>query len=103
MSVDGTELSGAEKMIDRNIDELKNEIANHLQNTNYPPVTLDLIDSCIEAIRLAEDKKWDHLVKLPDSVKFNGAEYATVNDIIAGQRLEKWLDVSDHAQTFGAN
>jgi hypothetical protein len=87
-------------MINKTIDELKKEIGNHLQNTNYPPITLDLVDACINAIRLAEQKRWNDLVELPQSVKFNGTGFATVNDIIVGQRLENWLDVSDHAQVF---
>ena len=82
-------------------DKLKSEIGNHLQNTNYPPITLDLVDACIQALEFAKLKKWNDLVELPNSVKFNGGSHATANDIIVGQRLEKWLEVSDHAQIFG--
>ena len=58
----------------------------HLQNAHFPPIHPDFILIAKQAIRLANEGKWDEVIKYPNGLK------RTVRYTIEGLRLEVFLD-----------
>ena len=58
----------------------------HLQCNLYPPILLDWLPVASKAIRLANEGRWDDVIKYPNGLK------RTVKYTIEGLRLENFLD-----------
>lgn len=79
---------------------LARDLERHLTTSHYPPIPLKMVRVCMDALDAVETKDWDRIIKLPDGVLFEGREYATANEVIAGHHLEKWLPEDEWAQNF---
>lgn len=80
--------------IDDNLDEFSDQwryIAYHLQNNHYPPVPLNMVDTCIEAIEHAEKGEWDSLITLPEKTLYKGEPHASVQVIVESHHLHDFI------------
>ena len=54
--------------VDQGTLELGIALRTHLQHNHYPPIPTVFVDTCIEAISLANEDDWDGWVELPEGV-----------------------------------
>lgn len=67
----------------------------HLQGNHYPPLPLDLIEPCKQAIEAGYDDDWDRRIDLPNGLLFRGKPRATAQDLIESCHLETFFEVDD--------
>ena len=72
--------------------KLEQQIVMHLQHNHYPPVPREMVEPCMEAIRLYNQGDWEGEVQLPEGVSFRGQDTAPVTAIITQHHLDWWLD-----------
>jgi hypothetical protein len=97
----GYDAEGNEVIEGEIIDDLDDEleevsdhwrlVAYHLQNNLTPPVPLNMVDTCIEAITHANNGEWDSLIKLPEGTKYKGESEATVEVIVESHYLQDFI------------
>jgi len=64
-------------------------IGVHLQHNHYPPVSLDFVPTCIEAMELASSGDGECIIAMP-----NG-KYISAYNIIEGLHLESFVRDGD--------
>jgi hypothetical protein len=86
------------EIINDDLDEVLEEvndywklIAYHLQNNLHPPVPLNMVETCIEAITQADNGAWDSLISLPEGTKYKGESEATVETIVESHYLQDFI------------
>jgi hypothetical protein len=79
-----------ENMDDSPSDEWR-YIAYHLQNNHYPPVPLNMVDTCLEAIERAGNGEWDSLITLPEKTSYKGEPHASVQVIVDSHHLHDFI------------
>lgn len=67
----------------------------HLQSNHFPPVPLDMLQPCKDAIEAADDGDWDREITLPISVEWRGHATAPAWAVIEGHHLDAWLGRDD--------
>lgn len=70
---------------------LEDGLAWHLRINHYPPVPLEMIPVCIEAIRAYNDEAYDSPIDLPDGTTWRGEVYAPAWAIVDGHHLHPWV------------
>jgi len=75
--------------------ELDYQIGIHLQHNHFPPVSLDFVPACIEALRLMAFPAPNDIVTLP-----NGKEM-TAWAVVEGLHLECFVPCDDDADYTG--
>lgn len=63
----------------------------HLQHNHFPPVPLEMVEVCEEAIDRAEDGEWTEPVTLPDGVTYRGRSIAAAHVVVERFHLEPWI------------
>lgn len=86
------------EVIENDLDEILEEVndywrlvAYHLQNNLHPPVPLNMVETCIEAITMADNGAWDRLITLPEGTKYRGEDTATVETIVESHYLQDFI------------
>ena len=74
---------------------LEEQILVHLTSNHYPPVPKSMVKPCIEAIDLANEGKWDEMVKMPEMVLYKGEDEAPVHAIVEQHHLDFWIIESE--------
>ena len=84
----------AMELADSELD-LEKQITYQLRSNHYPPVPLEMVPVCIEAIDLANEGEWDEMITLPEGVSWRGEPCAPVSAIVEGHHLEFWIAESE--------
>ena len=74
---------------------LEEQILVHLTSNHYPPVPKSMVQPCIEAIDLANEGKWDEMIKMPEMVLYKGEAEAPVHAIVEQHHLDFWIIESE--------
>lgn len=75
-------------------------VAYHLQNNLHPPVPLNMVETCIEAITRANEGEWDSLITLPEGTKYKGESEASVEVIVEGHYLQDFIKTAREVVTI---
>ena len=77
-------------MLDSDL-ELRTAMEWHLQSNHYPPVPLDMVDACFEAIDWYNAEEYDAAVTLPEGVTFRGKKTVPAWHLVESMHLEPFL------------
>jgi hypothetical protein len=76
--------------------DLEEGISIHLRTNHYPPVPIEMLPTCIEAIDAVNSEgDWDKLITLPDGISWKGLTQAPASAIIEQHHLEFWIIESE--------
>lgn len=76
--------------------DLEEGITIHLRTNHYPPVPIEMLPTCIEAIdAVNSESDWDKLITLPDGILYKGLPQAPASAIIEQHHLEFWIIESE--------
>jgi hypothetical protein len=64
----------------------------HLQSNHFPPVPLDMVEPCLEAIELANSGDWNAGIPLPDGITWREGSWAPAWAIIEAHHLDPWVE-----------
>lgn len=71
---------------------LEDGLAWHLRSNHYPPIPLEMIPVCIEAIDAYNDEDYEQQIDLPDGATWRGNVFAPAWAIVEGHRLYAWVE-----------
>jgi hypothetical protein len=75
---------------------LEQGIEVHLRSNHYPPVPVEMVPVCIDALDAVNtDGDWDRLITLPSGILWKGQPEAPAHAIIEQHHLEFWLIESE--------
>jgi hypothetical protein len=76
--------------------DLETGIELHLTSNHYPPVPIEMVPVCIDAIDAVNSEgDWDKLITLPHGISWKGLTQAPASAIIEQHHLEFWLIESE--------
>jgi hypothetical protein len=76
--------------------DLEKGIELHLTSNHYPPVPIEMVPVCIDAIDAVNSEgDWDKDITLPHGVTYRGSATAPAHAIIEQHHLEFWLIESE--------
>lgn len=79
--------------------DLETQLAYHLQGNHYPPVPVEMVAPCIEAIDAAYDEDFDRMISLPKvgdfQITWRGQSESPAHAIISNHHLEWFIDPVD--------
>lgn len=70
---------------------LEDSLHWHLEINHYPPVPLEMVAVCVDAIQLYNEGLPNDTVDLPAGVQYRNQPYAPAWAIIEGHNLQAWL------------
>lgn len=70
---------------------LEDGLAWHLRSNHYPPVPLEMVPVCIEAIQAYNEEDYEKPIDLPDGTTWRGNTYAPAHAIVDGHHLHSWV------------
>ena len=70
---------------------LQDSLAWHLRANHYPPVPLEMVPVCVEAIEACNDYDYQRQIELPGQVTWRGLTTAPASAIVEAHHLEAWL------------
>lgn len=75
--------------------DLETQLAYHLQGNHYPPVPVEMVAPCIEAIDAYYDEDYDRMIDMPKvgdfQILYRGETQAPARSIVNQHHLEFWL------------
>jgi hypothetical protein len=74
---------------------LEDQLAWHLRGNFYPPVPIEMVQPCIDAIDAAWEEDWDKEIALPENTYYKGQPTAPAWAIVEQHRLDTWLAEED--------
>lgn len=75
------------------LTDLDTALAWHLRANHYPPVPLEMVPVCIEAIDLVNEGLGNNEVELPAGVYYRNDTSAPAWAIVDAHHLSPWLEV----------
>jgi hypothetical protein len=79
--------------------DLETQLRYHLQGNHYPPVPVEMVPACIEAIDAAYDEDYDRMIKMPMigdfQVTWRGQKESPAYAIIEQHHLSWFIDPVD--------
>ena len=88
--IDAEIIDEAEEVVEE-VSDFWKLVAYHLQNNHYPPVPLNMVDTCITAIEYANKGEWDTLIVLPEGTLYKGVNTANVEVIVESHHLHTFI------------
>lgn len=82
---------GMKQAVDDGMAELRQALSWHLNSNCYPPVPLDLVDSCVLAIHYVEENEPDAIITLPEDILWRGTRHVPAWAVIDGLHLEAFV------------
>jgi hypothetical protein len=67
----------------------------HLRANHYPPIPLEMVAVCKEAIALCNEGLENNTVDLPHGTSYRNAPYAPAWAIVDAHHLDPWIDRED--------
>jgi hypothetical protein len=75
---------------------LEQGIELHLTSNHYPPVPIEMVPVCIDAIdAVNSESNWEKEITLPSGVTYKGLPTAPASAIIEQHHLEFWIVESE--------
>jgi hypothetical protein len=71
--------------------DIKTQLSYHLTHNHYPPLPIEILGVCLEAIEKANEGQWDERVLLPEGTYYRGDTSAPVWSVIEAHHLHAWL------------
>ncbi len=75
-----------------NLADLDTALTWHLRGNHYPPVPIDMLEPCKQAIWACNDGDYYREIDLPDGTTYRGSTQATASQIVDGLRLYSWIE-----------
>lgn len=79
--------------------DLETQLAYHLQGNHYPPVPVEMVAPCIEAIDAAYDEDYERIIDMPMvgdfQIRWRGLTQAPAWAIIEQHHLNWFIDPVD--------
>ena len=72
--------------------DLEMAISVHLQSNHYPPVPLEMVQPCIDAIDAYYEEDYQRLIDLPAPITWRGESKAPAHAIVEAHHLDAWLN-----------
>lgn len=72
--------------------DLHTSIRYHLRGNHYPPVPVEMVEPCIEAINAYNEEESDRLISLPAGITWRDKTEAPAYAIIEAHHLDNWLN-----------
>jgi hypothetical protein len=72
--------------------DLEMAISVHLQSNHYPPVPLEMVQPCIDAIDAYYEEDYQRLIDLPAPITWRGESTAPAHAIVEAHHLDAWLN-----------
>ncbi len=86
---------GMSEAVDDGLIELRQALSWHLNTNCYPPVPLDLIDSCVLAIHAIEENEPDTLITFPEDILWRGRNQVPAWAVVDGLHVESFIDADE--------
>lgn len=80
----------AQAVQDGDVD-LRSAITWHLRSNHYPPLPLELVDPCIQAIEAAQEEDWERQITLPEPITYRGNPTAPAHAVIEAHHLDAFV------------
>lgn len=82
---------------------LEEQVKIQLTNNHYPPLPVEMVGACVEAIHACNEGESDRLIDLPEvmdmgemiQVKWRGEPQAPAYAIVEGHHLGAWIEAED--------
>lgn len=71
---------------------LEDSLHWHLRANHYPPVPIEMIPVCVEAIEACNEYDEERQIVLPLGVSYKGLTSAPAWAIVDGHHLDAWID-----------
>ena len=75
--IDAEIISEVEDVLEE-VSDIWKLVAFHLQNNHYPPIPLNMVDTCLRAIEYANEGDFNTIITLPEGTLYKGANTASV-------------------------
>jgi len=79
--------------------DLETQLLYHLRGNHYPPVPVEMVQPCIEAIDAYYDEDYDRMITLPKvndfQITWRGQSEAPARFIVDGHHLNTFIDPVD--------
>jgi len=85
----------AEAMAAEDFIPLEGQLRWHLTSNHYPPVPVEMVPICIEAIDEANEGNWDKYIKLPEGIEWRRQTMSPVWAIVEAHHLDTWIIESE--------
>jgi hypothetical protein len=76
--------------------DLEKQLAYHLQGNHYPPVPLEMIPVCIEAIDAFYEEDWERMIDMPMvgdfQIRYRGETQAPASAIVEQHHLSWFIE-----------
>lgn len=82
---------GMSEAVDDGMVELRQALSWHLSANHYPPVPLEIVDACVQAIHYAEEGEPDAMIRLPEGTLWRGQQSAPTWALVDGLHLESFI------------
>jgi len=74
---------------------LEEALHYHLRVNHYPPVPVEMIPVCVEAIEAYQELDWHREIELPEGVSYRGLTTAPASAIVEAHHLDSWVYEND--------
>jgi hypothetical protein len=79
--------------------DLETQLAYHLKGNHYPPVPIEMVKPCIEAIDAFYDEDFNRMIEMPMvgdfQILYKGMSHAPARAIVEQHHLEWFIDPVD--------
>ena len=79
--------------------DLETQLAYHLKGNHYPPVPVEMVQPCIEAIDAYYDEDFDRMIEMPMvgdfQILYKGMSHAPASAIVEQHHLEWFINPVD--------
>ena len=79
--------------------DLETQLAYHLKGNHYPPVPVEMVKPCIEAIDAFYDEDFNRMIEMPMvgdfQILYKGMSHAPASAIVEQHHLEWFIDPVD--------
>jgi hypothetical protein len=79
--------------------DLETQLAYHLKGNHYPPVPVEMVKPCIEAIDAFYDEDFNRMIEMPMvgdfQILYKGMSHAPASAIVEQHHLEWFIEPAD--------
>ncbi len=79
--------------------DLETQLAYHLKGNHYPPVPIEMVKPCIEAIDAFYDEDFNRMIEMPMvgdfQILYKGMTHAPASAIVSQHHLEWFIEPVD--------
>jgi hypothetical protein len=79
--------------------DLETQLAYHLKGNHYPPVPIEMVKPCIEAIDAFYDEDFNRMIEMPMvgdyQITYKGSKQAPASAIVSQHHLEWFINPAE--------